>query len=346
MKDEKKEENFFPCLLNEQMGHIAAEVEHIIKYNYVENIRNAGREKFGEAGSTQRISRLFRRIKDDPKNVALLREINNAEKELIAFLYNEPEALSEEQIYDYWDSYMSAYGAEWEENALHYVLELIDAESNELYKKLGIYSNITALENAYEAAFQKLEDERRDMEKKERLIISAYHEILDRWYSDIKPEQIFGNFRGYHDSKAVEIELEIDSPYMCMFKTEHLEKTIHGFAYKDTKTNHEIIKAQFDIQHAYEVLELLDCCLWGADSRPAIKTIQGKAKAWSEKYDAELIRISHDALTFKCRKLTDEEVDLLFNEIRELGAESNWRGGFERLRDIIKKEQLFSVWWD
>ena len=154
------------------------------------------------------------------------------------------------------------------------------------------------------------------------------------------------NLKRYSDSKAVEIELEIDSPYMWMFKAEHLGKNANGgYIYKDINTNHEIIKAEFDLQYAYEVLGLLDC-LWGADSRPAIKTIQENAKAWWEKFDAELIRISHDALTFKCRKLTDGEIDMLFNEIQELNAESNWRGGFNKLREIIKKKKIFSIWWD
>lgn len=153
------------------------------------------------------------------------------------------------------------------------------------------------------------------------------------------------NVKGYAGCKAVEIELEIDSPYMWMFKAEHLEKMQMDAIYKDTNTNHEIIKVEFDLQYAYEVLGLLDC-LWGADSRPAIKTIQENAKAWWEKFDAELIRISHDALTFKCRELIDGEIDMLFNEIQELNAESNWRGGFDKLREIIKEKKIFSIWWD
>ena len=60
------------------------------------------------------INRLFEIIKEDPKNVAVLREVETAERELWAFLEHKPGAKSEEEIYAYWHNYLLAYIAELE----------------------------------------------------------------------------------------------------------------------------------------------------------------------------------------------------------------------------------------
>ena len=71
------------------------------------------------------------------------------------------------------------------------------------------------------------------------------------------------------------------------------------------------------------------------------------AKKWEEAYKAEIIDISKDSIEFHLDKeLSDKEIDELFEEIRGLHAESNYDGGFEKLREIIKQEARLSIWWD
>lgn len=100
------------------MAWIDEEVEHIIKYNDVHKlkagIQEQGKEAYGKAGYTHAINRLFEIVKADPKNKALLCEINKAEEELKAFLYDESGALSEKEIFEYWNNYLRAYVAELE----------------------------------------------------------------------------------------------------------------------------------------------------------------------------------------------------------------------------------------
>lgn len=118
MINEVDKQIYFTKTFNEQMAWIDEEVEHIIKYNDAhklkEGIQEQGKEAYGEAGYTHAISRLFEIVKADPKNKALLREVNRAEDELKAFLYDEPGALSEKEIFEYWNSYLWAYVTELE----------------------------------------------------------------------------------------------------------------------------------------------------------------------------------------------------------------------------------------
>lgn len=120
MVQEVDKQIFFSRSFNEQMAWIGEEVEHIIKYNEVhkikEGIKKQGKAAYGEVGYTHTIKRLFEIIKADPKNKALLREVNKAEEELKSFLYDESDALSEKEIFEYWNNYEWAYAAELEDS--------------------------------------------------------------------------------------------------------------------------------------------------------------------------------------------------------------------------------------
>lgn len=106
----------------EQMAWVDEEVEKILKYKYKKDIQAQGRNAYHEGGYTRAISRLFRIIESDPKNQALLSEIRRAESQLIAFLYDESNVLSEREIYEYWNAYLQSYVAELEAHPMHYAL--------------------------------------------------------------------------------------------------------------------------------------------------------------------------------------------------------------------------------
>lgn len=123
MVNPKDKKVFFAKSFNEQMAWLHEEVEHIIKYNDKHNIKKdiqeKGKDEYGKSGHTHTINRLFEIIKADPKNKALMHEICRAEKELIAFLYDEPGALSERETYKYWNAYLQSYIAESETQPMH-----------------------------------------------------------------------------------------------------------------------------------------------------------------------------------------------------------------------------------
>lgn len=110
MVAEINREEFFLKTFNEQMAWITGEVTKILrdneKYCIKKKIMECGKEAYGEIGGyTHEIKRLFEVIKADPKNREVLCEVKRAEQELIAFLYDDPGALSAKEIYVYWNHY-------------------------------------------------------------------------------------------------------------------------------------------------------------------------------------------------------------------------------------------------
>lgn len=109
MVDDEDKKIYYPMSLLEQMTWVQEDIEHILNKNTLETMRSAGIERFGEPGYGSSIKRLLEIIKTDPKNKPLLREIINAEKELLSFIYKEQKDLTEDYIRNYWKEYFKAY---------------------------------------------------------------------------------------------------------------------------------------------------------------------------------------------------------------------------------------------
>ena len=102
-----------------------------------------------------------------------------------------------------------------------------------------------------------------------------------------------------------------------------------------------------NIAHSYEIFNMFGNDWGGWNATPTSEEMYHVAKAWEEKYGAEIVGIGFDNIDFQLgRELSEEEIDTLFEEIKELNAEACCRGGFENLRNIIKKRGLFGIWWD
>lgn len=116
MVDEEDKKIYYPMSFLEQMTWIQEDIEHILNKKSLETMRNAGIERFGEPGYGSSIKRLLEIIKSDPKNRPLLREILQAERELLLFIYNESSDLTETYIRNYWNEYFQAYCYVLEQN--------------------------------------------------------------------------------------------------------------------------------------------------------------------------------------------------------------------------------------
>lgn len=116
MVDEEDKKIYYPMSFLEQMTWIQEDIEHILNKKSLETMRNAGIERFGEPGYGSSIKRLLEIIKSDPKNRPLLREILQAERELLLFIYNESLDLTETYIRNYWNEYFQAYCYVLEQN--------------------------------------------------------------------------------------------------------------------------------------------------------------------------------------------------------------------------------------
>lgn len=303
---------FYEKSFNEQMAWIDEEVEYIIKYNdkYLikKDIQEKGKDEYGKSGHTHTINRLFEIIKTDPKNKALMHEICRAENELIAFLYDEPGALSERETYKYWNAYLQSYIAEYETYPMqHGLIKGDDTKGLQSPKCLGIYDSVES-----EKLFSQ---------------------------NDI-------------DTKSINwVELVMDSIDMYRFKLDKIRKSPIGYMYENaslkyrSRPGEEMLNVGFNVKHSYEILGALDWYWGGWNNTPNTRVMQAKAKEWYEKYNAKLLRISHDTLTFQCKRLSEEEAKELIEDAVQMYALIIDTEP-EDLVNYLMKEEKFTLWWD
>ena len=200
MIDEEDKRIYFQFSFNEQMSLVNVEVKHIIKYKRQGKISNEGEPGYNKIEYTNVVKRLFDIIKADPKNKALLREVDRAEKELIAYLYDEQGALSEEEIFTYWNNYKWAHMAELECEPVRYFLMRGYTEFHDGDEWIGIYDSLSKLKEAYDKAKEELDKEHAEYEPRggyttlnEKVMINIFNEAIGKWQYDVSPEEIFDN---------------------------------------------------------------------------------------------------------------------------------------------------------
>lgn len=334
---------WFTKSLNEQMAWIDEEVDNIIKHDSKNRIQERGRDAYGEPGCASAIKRMFDIIKADPKNRSLMREIERAERELTAFLFDEPNALSEQEISAYWKNYTTAYIAELQQSpSLYYLLIKTPGEV------LGVYRSAGILKTAYDKAVRELEKEQKDSGTSEKITINSFDETSSEWQYDIDPGQLFGTKYAEKGKAYIIIECVMDSPYMYKWKREKAAKDIYGYICNDTlagaSSYDESILVRFAVEHTYEVLDKF-AFYWGSfNSCPSLQTMRNISQKWHEKYDVELTMIAHDALKFQCRKLTEEEAAEIIAEANSLAAEVI--NSEHELNKNLSEKTEFTLWWD
>lgn len=341
---------WFSKSFNEQMAWVDEEVENIIKYDLKNRIQERGRNAYGEPGCASSIKRLFDIIKADPKNRSLMREIRLAERELTAFLFDEPNALPEQEISVYWQNYTTAYIAELQQSpSLYYLLVKTPEPGDGRDEVLGVYRSAGILKTAYDKAVRELEKEQKDNGTPEKISINSFDETSNEWQYDIDPKQLLGAKHTEGGKANVIVECVMDSPYMYKWKQENVVKDIYGYICNDdilarASSHDESILVRFDIEHTYEVLDKL-AFYWGSfNSCPSWQTMRDISQKWNEKYDAELIMIAHDALKFQCRRLTEEEAAEIIAEANSLTAEVI-NCSYE-LNKKLTGHNSFTLWWD
>lgn len=342
---------WFSKSFNEQMAWVDEEVENIIKHDLKNRIQEKGRNAYGEPGCASSVKRLFDIIKADPKNRSLMREICQAERELTAFLFDEPNTLSEQEISAYWGNFTSAYIAELQQSPSLYYLLVRTPTSGQCGRRgkvLGVYRSAGILKTAYDKTVRELEKEQKDSKTSEKITINSFDETINGWQYDIDPKQLFDLKHTEGGKASIIIECVMDSPYMYKWKQENVAKDIYGYICNDklarVSSNDESIIVRFDVEHTYEALDKL-AWYWGSwNSCPSWQTMRDIAQKWHDKYGAELIMIAHDALKFQCRRLTEEEAAEIISEANSLTAEvincSN------ELNKNLAGHNSFTLWWD
>ncbi len=193
---EHDKNTYFPLSLNEQMTWLGEEIERIIKTNKKHEVRKPNEQGVGYEYS---INRGFSMIKEDPKNKALLREIERAEKEWWDYVDDAPGALSDDEILTYWNQYMWAYCAEvdWQQSRTFYFLMRGYDLFHDGDEWIGIYDNRPRLRIAYHKAVQELEEEHKKYDASdytkanERVKINIFDQSAGKWKYDVPYETLF-----------------------------------------------------------------------------------------------------------------------------------------------------------
>ena len=141
-----------------------------------------------------------------------------------------------------------------------------------------------------------------------------------------------------------------NDPYMFQVFKRFVHQTEKNEFYVDgicIEENPGVIVDFQNIDHTYEIFHLFGNYWGGWNETPTSEEMYNVAKRWEEEYEAEIIDIGNDSIDFRIgRELSENEIDVLFDEIRGLNADANCRGGLEKLRTIIKENKEFGIWWD
>ena len=141
-----------------------------------------------------------------------------------------------------------------------------------------------------------------------------------------------------------------NDPYMFQVFKRFVHQTEKNEFYVDgicIEENPGVIVDFQNIEHTYEIFHLFGNYWGGWNETPTFEEMYNITKRWEEEYEAEIIDIGNDSIDFRIgRELSENEIDVLFDEIRGLNADANCRGGLEKLRTIIKENKEFGIWWD
>jgi len=141
-----------------------------------------------------------------------------------------------------------------------------------------------------------------------------------------------------------------NNPYMFQIFKRFVHQTEKNEFYVDgtfVEENPGVIVDFQNVEHTYEIFQLLGNYWGGWNATPTSEEMYNIAKRWEGEYGAEIIDIGYDSIDFRIsRELSDPEIDVLFDEIRGINAEANCKGGFEKLRTVIKENKEFYIWWD
>lgn len=145
------------------------------------------------------------------------------------------------------------------------------------------------------------------------------------------------------------IEFIIDDIDMFQFKKLFIKKTENEYICdgKPVYTFEESIPVKFAVKESYEIFDYLGNS-WGFwNECPSHQVMKEQAKLWKELYGAEIIRIAHDVVGFKCdRKLNDAEVDGLLKEIETFAPNSMDIADYTEIKKKLQEKGIFTLWWD
>lgn len=225
---------------------------------------------------------------------------------------------------------------------------------------IGIYDSLPELKQAYEDAVKKLEDEHRIFDDNhnwtaihEKVMIHSFNQDTGRWCHDIPYEILFPQKAApEYEQSYKTVQYTLDHPDMFVFKQQCIRRGGYGDYVCDSqmlkryKPVDEVIPVKFRVSHSFDIFEEMGAWWGGWNDCPDWRTMRDKAQEWYVKYGAELKAISHDTLVFVCRKLSEEEVDILWDDISQFAPNSRDIADEDVIKKRLRLNNEFTLWWD
>ena len=144
----------------------------------------------------------------------------------------------------------------------------------------------------------------------------------------------------------IKVKYYLDHESQLQFLLRRIELKNGNYICKGEANDEESkIDVYFDVKDSAAILELMD---WGDFNWcPPASVMAAKVREFQEKYGAELIEIRHDTLVFKCRnKLDDSTVQALLEELENFPSNAMDLADREVIKERLKTEGVFELWWD
>lgn len=154
------------------------------------------------------------------------------------------------------------------------------------------------------------------------------------------------------EKKTRKIELVADNYELYQFINHFVHKNHNGeYFYDENPLHHPYIEPlpiSFPITDSFEIFDIIP---WGGwNECPSNSILKEKSKCWHEKYGAEIIKVTHDSLYYKCSKFLDtEDAEILIQDILNFCPgclEAYEFHSVDHMKEILLSEKTFILWWD
>lgn len=145
-----------------------------------------------------------------------------------------------------------------------------------------------------------------------------------------------------------QIKLIIDDIDMLMMRQYYIKKL--GDAYVcdgiiNKVRNEEELLITLESSEAYNIFKMTKGTWGNWNDCPNWREMWAKAKEWYERYEAEVVKLSHDTVWFKCaRCLNDREADVLIKDFSEFAPNSIAHA--DTIKKCLSEKGEFVLWWD
>lgn len=151
-------------------------------------------------------------------------------------------------------------------------------------------------------------------------------------------------------SGVKQIKLMIDDIDMLMMRQYYIKKLGDAYVCDGTINkvrNEEELLITLESSETYNIFKMTKGTWGNWNGCPNWKEMWAKAKEWYERYEVEVVELSHDTVRFKCaRGLNEREVDALIKDFSRFAPNSMDIAEANTNKKCLNEKGEFVLWWD